>query len=376
MEKEMSGRSKSAALLLLIISYTTLPIFSPSCQARTFKQALPGFKFDFPKDHASHEDFKTEWWYYTGHLLTEDKRPFGFELTFFRTGIDADTPDAKSAWTLNNIYLAHFALSDEKEKKFYYFEKLNRAGLSCAGAASDHFHVFNEGWSAELLGDTMVIQADSPKFRLHLMLDSSMPPVVHGKDGVSQKASCKGCASHYYSLTRLKTKGVLSEGGKCTNVTGLSWMDHEFGSNQLTKDQVGWDWFSLQLDDDSQLMLYVMRNTEGGIDENSSGTIIAKDGTSKHLNLSDFQIKSLRKWKSSASGGTYPLSWEIEIPSEKLKVKVEPTFDAQELVTKGSTGVTYWEGSATVKGTRRARPIGGRAYVEMTGYAEKFRKNI
>src|SRR5262249_19106834 len=160
-------------------------------------------------------------------------------------------------------------------------------GLNTAGAAEDKLHVFNETWSAELLGDTMAIEAQTPKFRIHLLLDSTKPPIVHGQDGVSQKASCKGCASHYYSMTRLKTRGVLYEGDKGTNVTGTTWMDHEFGSNQLSSDQVGWDWYSVQLDNDTELMVYLMRNTKGGVDPNSSGTLVRAVGSVRHLNLSD-----------------------------------------------------------------------------------------
>jgi predicted secreted hydrolase len=343
--------------------------------ARTFRQALPGYTYAFPKDHASHEEYKTEWWYYTGHLNSEDGRKFGYELTFFRTGLENSAVE-KTPWDVKNIYLAHFAVSDESNKKFLFYEKLNRAGLNTATARPDNYQVVNETWSVEQLGNDFVLRADAPNCSLHLLLSSLKPPVIHGTNGISQKASCKGCASHYYSMTRLKSSGYLYLNNAANKVTGNSWMDHEFGSNQLTSEQVGWDWYSLQLDNNSELMLYVMRRSDGTLDNNSSGTIVNADGTSKHLNLADFKIGAARTWISSATGAHYPMDWSIKIPSAKLDLTVKSAFENQELNTKQSTGVAYWEGAASVSGTQDNRPVTGQAYVEMTGYAEKFRKNI
>ena len=327
---------------------------------REFKPALPGYHFSFPQDHAAHEDYKTEWWYYTGHLVSKDRRRFGYELTFFRTGTDNDS-QAKSPWNVQDIYLAHFAISDETHHKFYFFEKLNRTGLKTAGAETDHYSVFNENWSVEQLGDRYILRADAPEFSLHLSLDPLKPPALHGRDGVSQKASCKGCASHYYSITRIKSDGYLEDHGEPIAVTGTSWMDHEFGSNQLTKDQVGWDWYSIQLENNTELMLYLMRNTNGQIDNNSSATIVYPDGHTKNLTLADFQVKSKRVWKSPATHGAYPMDWTISVPSEKLSLAITPDFDDQELRTGKSTGVIYWEGSSSVKGLMNNKPIFGQA---------------
>jgi predicted secreted hydrolase len=253
---------------------------------------------------------------------------------------------------------------------------MNRPGLNTAGASQDHYSVVNENWSVEQLGDSFVLKANAPNIALHLILKSLKPPVVHGINGVSQKASCRGCASHYYSLTRLQSEGVLNLDGKPVPVTGLSWMDHEFGSNQLTKEQVGWDWFSLQLKDNTELMLYVMRKANGELDANSSGTLVRADGTVKHLFLADFKIKATGSWKSAKTGGTYPMGWTVEIPSEKLNLTVTPSFQDQELNTKKTTGVTYWEGASDIDGSKDHAKVTGQAYVEMTGYAERFGKNI
>lgn len=352
---------------------------SPPCfaqQKRAFKLALPGYKYQFPRDHASHDEFKTEWWYYTGHLKSVAGKKYGFELTFFRIGVETPNVPQKTPWQLNNYYLAHFAVTDENNKKFHYFEKLNRSGVKAAGAREDAFYVFNEGWFAEWLNGRFYIKADTPQFGLHLTLEPMKPPVVHGKDGVSQKASCKGCASHYYSMTRLKADGLLFENGNPVSVSGLGWMDHEFGSNQLTEDQVGWDWFSVQLDNGCELMLYFMRRADGKYDINSSGTFIDKDGKATHIAVDQFSQRTLGKWKSAKSGGTYPMGWKVGVPSLKLELTLTPTHEDQELVTKSSTGVTYWEGSTTVSGKWGADSVSGKAYVEMTGYSDRFRTKI
>jgi predicted secreted hydrolase len=364
---------KVALLALLLCASFVVPF---GAFAREFKQALPGYVFSFPHDHVSHDEFKTEWWYYTGHLESKDHKHFGYELTFFRTGVDELPVKTPSAWDVKDIFLAHFALTDENNKTFHYFEKLNRSGLNSAGARTDHYYVFNENWSIEQTGNQYLLKADTADFGLHLLLNSAKPPVVHGRDGVSQKASCKGCASHYYSMTRLKSEGFVYLKGQSLPVNGISWMDHEFGSNQLTAEQVGWDWYSVQLSDNTELMLYVIKKTDGSIDGNSSGTIIYSDGTSKHINQSEFKISTDRKWKSPHTGGVYPMDWTISIPSAKLSLSLVPVLDDQELSTAKSTGVSYWEGANSVKGQVDGKAVSGQAYVEMTGYAEKFHKKI
>jgi len=344
-----------------------------------YEAALPGYTFSFPNDHASHPTYKTEWWYYTGHLETEQHQKLGYELTFFRIGVPLRNPPLRTAWSLQNLYAAHFAISDEQHKQFEVAEKLNRRHVGAAGAADNRYWVFNEDWFVVQPDPTQGkfhLQADNEKYKIDLWLAAQKPVVIHGMDGVSQKADCKGCASHYYSYTRLATSGKLWQNGKPTKVTGLSWMDHEFGSNQLTEKQTGWDWFSIQLDNNTELMLYVLRNQDKTLDPNSSGTLIDADGKSKHIKASDFKITSSKTWKSNKTQGVYPMNWEIDIPTEKLHLKLTPTFEAQELVTNRSTQVAYWEGSTQVEGTLDTQPIKGQAYVEMTGYAEKFRQKL
>jgi predicted secreted hydrolase len=343
--------------------------------ARQFTQALPGFKFRFPGDHASHDDYRTEWWYFTGHLQAGNTQNYGYELTFFRLGMDQDE-NSKSPWNLRNIYLAHFAITDEQGHKFFYAEKMNRSGLNFAGASQDHPHVFNETWSMDQVWQDFVIKAKSADYAIDLTLKPSKPPVIHGENGVSPKANCKGCASHYYSMTRLGTTGRLTIENQVKQVSGLTWMDHEFGSNQLTEKQTGWDWYSLQLDNGYDVMLYVIRTAEGTIDPNSSGTVISPDGTASHLSKDAFKIESKSTWTSTKTNGRYPIEWHLSIPSAKAELDLTPVLKDQELVTKGSTGVSYWEGDSSVQGSWNNKPVRGKSYVEMTGYAEKFNTRI
>lgn len=359
--------------LLLVGSLSYL---AAQMQTKAFQQALPGYTFVFPGDHAAHPDYKTEWWYYTGHLKAEDGREFGYELTFFRSALDSEGLPKASDWSLKEMYPAHFAVSDIGKRRFFYTEKLNRGAAGIAGARTDVYSVWNELWFAELLGKTHMLRADSPDYSIHLTLTPEKPPVVHGRDGVSQKSDCVGCASHYYSLTRLKTDGVLYVDGKPVVVSGQSWMDHEFGSNQLSKNQVGWDWFSIQLADGTELMLYLIRQQDGRPDANSSGTWVGADGRSVHLSQKDFTVTPLSRWKSPNSPGTYPMGWRVSVPSKGVALTLTPAFEGQELVTRQSTGITYWEGATRVSGQSGDKPVGGEAYVEMTGYAQAFRQKI
>ncbi|MBA3994133.1 MAG: carotenoid 1,2-hydratase [Cyanobacteria bacterium DS2.3.42] len=369
-----------ASMAFSTIAIPFLNILVPAAQAEQvdnfYKKALPGYKFAFPRDHASHEAFKTEWWYYTGHLKSDDGKKYGYELTFFRSGVSPSEKGQPKTKEHSNVYLAHFAVSDISNKKFYFYEKLTRSGLTLGAASSSVLHLYNDGWRVDEAGDSMMLTADSAKNGIKLLLSSKKPPIIHGKDGVSQKADCVGCASHYYSLTRMDTKGLLFIDGKEKRVAGTSWMDHEFGSNQLTDEQIGWDWYSLQLSDNTELMLYMMRKRDGTIDKNSSGTIIGADGKTEHLSLSQFKVRSKSKWLSPLSKGNYPINWEVEIPEKQIKLQVNADFDSQELVTKRSTDVTYWEGASTITGTKMGKPITGEGYVEMTGYSENFKKKI
>jgi predicted secreted hydrolase len=340
----------------------------------TYGLALPGRKLSFPADHYSHPDFKTEWWYYTGHLENESGKRYGYQVTFFRFGLrDRQTAIKDKPPLFTELYMAHFAVSDLNRKRFLFRERINRGYQGKAGAATDRYLVWNEDWKVEGDERNHQIQVSDRGTALQLRLVSLKPPVLHGQNGLSQKGEGEGHASYYYSLTRMKTDGELTIDGKRERVRGLSWMDHEFGSNQLRQDQVGWDWFSIQLDDETEIMLYLMRRKDGSVDPYSSGTFVKMDGTTKHLTLDEFQVEALDHWKSPKSGGNYPMGWKVTIPNEEIELKIAPEFLDQELITNRSTRVTYWEGAVRINGTVRNKPVAGSGYVEMTGYAGKLK---
>jgi predicted secreted hydrolase len=344
---------------------------------QTFRQALPGYRFVFPRDHGSHPDFKTEWWYYSGHLDAADGRRFGYQLTFFRVGVDHDLRgDGRSRWAVRDLYLAHFALSDLDQRRFLYWERRSRGALESSGASTERLHVWNGDWVATDAGDAHRLTAATDGYAIELSLTPTKPPAIHGTDGVSQKAEGPGRASHYYSLTRMTTRGRLTYRGKVHQVAGSSWMDHEFGSNQLAPAQVGWDWFALQLEDGTDLMVYQLRQIDGRPDPHSSGSLVRADGGVAYLRLDALRLEPLETWQSRASGGRYPIRWRIGAPAHRLDLTVQASFPEQELDTRGSTHVTYWEGSVTVSGTFEGRPISGRGYLEMTGYAAPFRQPL
>jgi len=335
-----------------------------------WREAAPGRQFAFPRDHAAHPDYRIEWWYYTGNLETTDGRRFGYQLTFFRTGVVLE-PTNLSRWAVRDLYMTHWAISDITEQRFYSFEKLNRAGVGWAGAETARYRVWNERWEARLDGETHVLSAAEDDFRLELELIAEKPPVIHGEHGVSQKGAAVGNASHYYSLTRLRTTGRITIKGESFVVSGLSWMDHEFGTSFLEQEHVGWDWFSIQLEDGRDLMVFQVRRADGSMDPHSSGTLVERDGRSSLLRFGEFFLTPESSWRSTASGASYPIAWTIAVPGKGLNFFVSAVFPTQELQTNASTGVTYWEGSVSVTETGPAKTLAGHGYLEMTGYAGK-----
>lgn len=351
----------SGALWLLALQLIVIP-------QEGWKQAEPDLNLSFPKDHASHPGYKIEWWYYTGNLLSTTGERFGYQLTFFRIGVDPN-PANPSRWAVRDLFMAHFAITDISGKKYHFGERMNRTGIGWAGASSEQYHVWNQGWEARLdeKGDHHLVARNDP-ISIDLIVSPGKPLVRHGKNGFSQKGGQSGNASLYYSLTRMPTSGHLTYEGKSYSVEGLSWMDHEFGTSFLEEGQAGWDWFSIQLEDGTELMLFQIRRADGRTDSHSSGTWIDASGHATPLQLGDFEMKGTQLWQSDQSGAQYPTKWEIQCVPLRLDLTVHPIVLNQELRTKESTGVNYWEGAVEITGTREGRPVKGRGYLEMTGY--------
>ena len=353
-----------AAALFLPFAFCLLP----SAFASDFRSALPNYAYSFPHDHGSHPSYRTEWWYYTGHLRTASGKRYGFEVTFFRAGVSLDPK--VTPWDVQHVMPAHFAVTDVANRSFRYYEKLNRASPYTAGAAEGKLDVFNEGWRATTNPDgSWRLVAMEGKDSLDLTLRSRKPPAVHGTNGVSVKAQGEGYASHYYSMTRLEAGGTING----ERATGQAWMDHEFGSAMLRENQQGWDWFSIQLDNDSELMLYVIRRDDGTPDVTSSGSLVASDGRVIHIRRDQLRITPTERWTSKKSGATYPVAWRVELPSFNVSLTLRPVLREQELLTPGSTNVTYWEGAVEVTGSFGGVAVRGEGYVEMTGYDKAFR---
>ena len=315
----------------------------------------------------SHPAYKLEWWYYTGNVDTDTGRRFGYQVTFFRVGVDR-APKNPSTFAVRDLYVAHVAVTDVENRRHLFAERVNRAGVGTAGASMFDYRVWNEDWEVRLEYGTHRLQARDPHFVIDLALSEDRPAVLHGDHGYSQKGATAGNASEYYSLTRMPTEGAITLDGERYRVRGLSWMDHEFGTTFLEPTQQGWDWFSLQLADGTDVMMFELRGKDGTAAPQSSGTLVSSSGAPRHLAAGDFTLTPGRRWTSPGSGGTYPVEWQVRAPGEQLDLSVTPVVDAQELIGQ-RTGVTYWEGAIDVKGTRAGRPIAGRGYLEMTGYA-------
>lgn len=333
-----------------------------------WKTALPGWRYSFPADHGNHPDFKTEWWYFTGSLATRDGREFGYQLTFFRQGIIPPTKElaAASRFVTRNIQFAHFAVSDVTGKQFYFAQKLSRGAFGEAGFGDGTKLAWIEDWSCELTGlHSFQLRAEADGFAIDLSLEAAKPPVFHGNDGVSQKAEGEGRASHYYSLTRLNTNGTLTLGDATFPVEGLSWFDHEWATNQLAAHQTGWDWFSLQFPDGSELMIFQIRTADGDRDVHSGGTFVAADGKTFAIKNADFTLEPSGEWRSPATKGVYPTRWKLAIDSLGLRLDIAAAFAGQELALQP---VSYWEGAIRANGTRDGKAVTAKGYLEMTGY--------
>lgn len=340
--------------------------------AKGWRLSLPGWSYEFPRDHGSHAEFKTEWWYFTGNLKAiEGGREFGFQLTFFRQGIQPElSPEIRSRWAVRDLAFAHFAVSDLGSGQYRHFARWSRGSFGDAGFAKPDYGkkiVWLRDWELSLGSEpgTFFLTAREEDVRLALSLVSEKQPVFHGKDGVSQKAEGDGRASHYYSFTRLRAQGVLQVGGGSWEVSGSAWYDHEWATNQLTEEQEGWDWFCLQFEDGTELMLFQIRRHDGTRDAYSAGTFVRQDGSTLPLSVEDFELEPLNHWRSPKTGGNYPVEWRLEIRPLQLLLKIRAALLNQEFL---APPVIYWEGAIRALGQREGRPVSGLGYLEMTGY--------
>lgn len=367
------------ALALLLLGAGALP----ASEGPAFLEAREGYAWAFPRDHWAHPEYRSEWWYFTGHLEAARTggaapRRFGYQVTFFRVGLLPERPAGKSAWLSRGLVMGHLALSDLEARRHHFHEVLRREtpllGGFPAPDAGDSRLAFLVGpagteapWTLRWVDGGFEFQAadDAASLGLSLRAAPGKPRIFQGPGGLSRKTAHGDSASLYYSYPRLETRGTLRHGGEQLVVTGESWMDKEFGSSKLAADQVGWDWFSLQLTDGRELMIYLLRRQDGAI-SHARGTLVDPGGTETFLGPESWQLTATRRWRSPATGGDYPVAWKLELPDHGLDLAIEAAFEAQENVSALIPNMAYWEGAVDVRGPA-GQPV-GRGFVELTGY--------
>jgi predicted secreted hydrolase len=347
-------------------------VLGSAAEQTSYRTAVPGYRYQFQRDYFNHSEFQTEWWYYTGNLRAADGHRFGFELTFFRQGVNRDT-EKTGAWDVRDLYVAHLALSDLDGGTFFHDERMNRAGPGIAGASEAEARIWNGNWSVAWKGDDQSLRAMNENCELEFTLHPEKAPVIHGENGVSQKAAGAGRASHYISLTRLDVNGKIRVLGKNFAVNGTAWMDHEFFTHQLEKNQAGWDWFSIQMEDRTELMLFRIRRADGSVDPFSAGTFVDAAGKRMHLRVGDFSLTPEGEvWRSKASGASYPIRWKVTVPRLGIELEATTPLASQEIAGGSKVLPNYWEGAIQLAGKKNAAGIGAVGYLEMTGYDKAF----
>lgn len=360
---EVSGGSDVTASAVLI---------DTSGDTSGFERAIEPLDWQFPRDFGAHPAFQTEWWYYTGNVQTEDGRRFGYQFTIFRRAIAPpnETASSGSEWRSDQLYMAHFGLSDVADERFFHEERFSRGGAGLAGATVDPvYRVWLEDWQVIALDasaeTTRITARMAGSAALDLTLQQIKPPALQGENGLSAKSGEVGNASYYYSLTRLATEGTITIGDEVFTVAGATWKDHEFGTSALGAGALGWDWFGLQFDDNRELMVGQIRLADGGRDPNFGGLLVYPDGSTRYLPSEAFTIESVNTWTSPHTGAVYPSGWTITVDTgeaEPLRLTLTPQMLDQEL---HGGGIAYWEGTVRIEGD-----VTGYGYAELTGYVD------
>ena len=408
----------AALAMLLALVATLLPSLRPSRRdagpgprlelgpgpgLEGFARATEVRPFALPADHGPHFEYQTEWWYYTGNVVAASGERFGFQLTFFRRGLSPGPPPEGPGLASNQVYFAHFAITDVAAGRHTAAERFSRGAGGLAGVSGKPFAVWLEDWRvlsccgaggaaapahsvrservnraplaapADCDGSAvrLVARDAASSLSLDVVLRATKPLVAHGDRGLSPKSDEPGNASHYIGYTRMAARGRIGSADatagpsseRAMDVTGEAWFDHEWSTSALGAGAVGWDWFSLQLDDGRELLHFQIRRENGEVEPASGGTLVESDGRTRRLSRDDVRIEVLRRWTSPDTGATYPSRWRLAVPSEGLDLAVEPWLEAQEM----RMSFVYWEGAVRVTGT-----ASGKGYVELTGYARSL----
>lgn len=345
-------------------------LLSESADPR-FSRAIGKHEFVFPRDHGPHRDFQSEWWYFTGNLITDTGQRFGFQLTFFRFALNPISATAlprQSAWAVNDVYEAHFALTDVGNQRFHSVSRSNRAALDMAGAQSEPFRVWVDDWSAAAEANAEVwpmrLTASTQEVNIALVLAPLKGMVLQGEAGLSQKSAQLGNASYYYSYPRLSATGRVSVGSEQMHVEGMAWFDREWSTSALSKNQQGWDWLSVQFDDGSDFMFYRLRQLDGSADRWSAGVWIDPQGGVEVLSAASVEMVPTQWWTSDQSGVRYPTTWKVSIKQKDMTLIVSPYIPGQEWRHR----FRYWEGAILASGRLGTKEVQGSGYLELVGY--------
>ncbi|MEM7195880.1 MAG: lipocalin-like domain-containing protein [Pseudomonadota bacterium] len=334
-----------------------------------FAAADPDYALSFPKDHGAHDRFRQEWWYFTGNLEDSNGRPFGFQLTFFRSYQPPGQEIADSSWSSDQTWLAHFAISDPDSARFYAFEDWSRQSINLTGSTRSPFSVWLHDWSVRQIESacarcfTLHLKAESDTVSIDLTMNSADPPVLQGKNGFSVKSHDPSIASHYYSYPNLETSGSLTIGGQSIRVDGVSWMDREWSSAVLSKTQSGWDWFAIHLENNYKFMVFRVRDEAHPFHH---AILLSPDNSTTVWRSDEINLQERRHWTSDTSGRTYPVGWTIILQKEDMEttVQIQTALDDQEL----KLGFVYYEGMVFASLKSSELELNGRGYMELTGY--------
>jgi predicted secreted hydrolase len=349
----------------LIVLASCLLSFS-GAGAAEYAQVVAGRPLIFPEDLGSHPQFRTEWWYVTGWLSTDQGESLGFQITFFRTKPDIDAANP-SAFTPRQLLVAHCALSDPKRGRLWQDQRIRRTGFELADAALGNTNVWIERWSLKGENHTYAAKIDAENFSLDLALSETQPALINGDSGVSRKGPESHSASYYYSLPHLRVAGQIWRNGAKSHVSGEAWFDHEWSSEYLDPEASGWDWIGINWEDGAALMAFRIRGMHGE-QHWAGGTYRSAAGKTQILQPADIEFHAGRRWVSPRTGVSYPVEWSVRAATKLIELK--PLLDDQENDTRLSTGAIYWEGAVQAY---EKNVLIGRGYLELTGYGERLR---
>jgi predicted secreted hydrolase len=355
-------------------------------------------ELSFPRDHGRHGEFRTEWWYLSGQVRSDDGTEWAYHFTIFRRALErwmdlALVGMAIASRTVRNMtlfqralarmlenqncrrirvdgYVGHLTITKLSDRKHVFFERAGTSLFNIAGARDDCLGVWVKGWELQQRQDLVHVVAERDDFGIDLELLPLKPPVLHGAQGLSMKGTEEGQASYHYSLASLRTSGLLKWEGKSYQVKGGSLMDREFGTAMLPRSVRGWDWFGLILDNDHEIMISLIRNADGSIAETSSGTVVFPDGEWQCLTAEHLHVEATDFWTSEATGARYAVRWNVRVDRIDLKLGVHAVVKAHELVSATSTAIDYWEGPVSISGSMRGESVRGKGHVEMVGYSQ------